>query len=294
MKFLSIAALLLINVAILSAQDIKIESVTRSMSQGEQPGFSVTLPQADIKVVENGLASTLQGKSRNKPVKENNEWVMKQTVLPQITQDTLAIYARTISTTDGVVVEFYFKDSIGFVNDDRPIIKAQAEKFVYDFAKAQRKATIENQIDAAKDLLKTFEKDYASLSKDLEKENQEIVKSQLEIDDSKNKISTNESDQDHLRTQIQAQKKKVHEAGKISSDAKKAEEQNLKSLEKELDKLIKDKEKLHKDIVKCETTIRDTELEIKNLEIAIKDKQSQIAEQNSKLKALQDQLLQYK
>lgn len=294
MKILSFAALLLINVAFLSAQDIKVETVTRSMSQGEQPGFSVTLPQADVKVVESGLASTLQGKSRNKPVKENNEWVMRQTVVPQITQDTLDVYARTISTTDGVVVEFYFKDSTGFVSKERTIINAQAEKYVYDFAKTQRKATIENQIDAAKDLLKTFEKDYASLSKDLEKQNQAVTKSQLEIDESKNKISTNEADQDNLRSQIQAQKKKVHEAGKLSSDAKKAEEQNLKNLEKELSKLIKDKEKLHKDIVKCETTIRDTELEIKNLEIAIKDKQDQIAEQNSKLKALQDQLLQYK
>ena len=114
MKILSFAALLLLNVVILSAQDIKVEAVTRNMSQGEQPGFSVTLPQADVKVVEDGLASTLQGKSRNKPVKENNEWVMRQTVVPQITQDTLDVYARTISTTDGVVVEFYFKDSLGY------------------------------------------------------------------------------------------------------------------------------------------------------------------------------------
>lgn len=294
MKFLSLAVLLLFNVAILSAQDLKVEHVTRSMSQGEQPGFSVTLPQADVKVVEAGLANALQGKSRNKPSKENNEWVMRQTIMPQITQDTLDVYARTISTTEGVVVEFFFKDSIGFVNKDRAIIQAQAEKFVYDFAKTQRKATLENQIDAAKDLLKTFEKDYASLSKDLEKLNQDITKSKLEIDENKNKIATNDADQDRMREQIQAQKKKVTEAAKLSSDAKKAEEQNLKSLEKDLDKLIKEKEKLHKEIVKCETKIRDAELEAKNLEIAINDKQQQIAEQNGKIKSLQDKLLQYK
>lgn len=294
MKFLSLAALLLLHVAVLSAQDIKVENVTRSMSQGEQPGFAVTLPQADVKVVESGLASTLQGKSRSKPSKENNEWVMKQTVVPQISQDTLDVYARTISTTEGVVVEFFFKDSTGFVGKDRTIIHAQAEKFVYDFAKGQRKATLNNQLDAAKDLLKSFEKEYASLSKDLEKLNQDITKSKLEIDENKNKISTNDADQDRLRDQIQAQKKKVTEAAKLSTDAKKAEESNLKSLEKDLDKLIKEKEKLHKDIVKCETNIRDDELEVKNLEVALNDKQQQIADQNGKIKALQDQLLQYK
>ncbi len=294
MKFLYLAALLLFNVAFLSAQDIKIETVKRSMSQGEQPGLSVTLPKADVKVVEDGLADLLQGKGRDKPEKKNNEWVMMHTVMPQVTQDTVDIFARTIATTEGVVVEFFFKDSLGFVAKDRTIIHSQAEKFVYDFAKGQRKITINNQLDAAKDVLKSYEKDYSSLSKDLEKLNQSITKSKLEVDENKNKIATNESDQDRLRTQIQAQKKSVTEAGKLSPEAKKAEEGNLKDLDKTLDKLIKDKEKLYKDVVKCETNIRDAELEIKNKEVQIEDKQKQIAEQNGKIKSLQDQLQQYK
>jgi peptidoglycan hydrolase CwlO-like protein len=294
MKYLYFALLLLINVPILSAQDIKVETVTRNMSQGEQPGFSVVLPKADVKVVETGLMSLLQGKSRNKPEKKNNEWVMMHTVIPSVTQDTVDIYARTISTTAGVVLEMYFKDSIGFVHNDRPVIHAQAEKFVYDFALTQRKATLSNQLEAAKDQLKSFEKEYSSLSKDLEKLSQGITKSKLEIDENTNKISTNESDQDRLRSQIQAQKKKVNEAAKLSPEAKKAEESNLKELEKELSSLIKEKEKIYKSTVKCETDVRDAELEIKNTEVAIDNKQKQIAEQNAVIKDLQDQLQQYK
>jgi hypothetical protein len=294
MKYLYLVALLLINVAFLSAQDIKVETATRTMSQGTQPGFSVVLPKADVKVVEGGLADVLQGKSRNKPEKKNNEWVMLRTLLPMVTQDTMDIYARTISTTDGVLVEMFFKDSLGFVGSNRPIVYAQAEKFVYDFAKKQRKATFESQLDAAKDQLKTYEKEYSSLSKDLEKLNQGITKSKLEIDENTNKISTNESDQDRLRTQIQAQKKKVNEAAKLSPEAKKAEEGNLKELEKELSSLIKDKEKIYKNNVKCESEVRDAELEIKNKEVAIDNKQKQISEQNGIIKTLQDQLQQYK
>lgn len=294
MKYLYLATLLLINVAYLSAQDIKVETVKRSMSQGEQPGFSVVLPKADVKVVEQELADLLQGKSRTKPEKKNNEWVMMHTVMPKITQDTVDIYARTISTTEGVVVEMFFKDSLGFVGNDRPVIYAQAEKFVYDFAMNRRKATLNTQLDAAKDQLKSIEKEYSSLSKDLEKLNQEVTKSKLEIDENTNNISTNESDQNRLRGQIQAQKLKIVDAAKLSPEAKKAEEKNLKSLDKELSSLIKDKEKIYKSNVKCESEIRDTELEIKNKEVAINAKQNQIAEQNTIIKGLKDELQKYK
>ena len=34
---------------------------------------------------------------------------MLRTLLPMVTQDTMDIYARTISTTDGVLVEMFFK-----------------------------------------------------------------------------------------------------------------------------------------------------------------------------------------
>ncbi len=294
MKFLYLSLFLLLSVTFLSAQDVKVESVKRNMSQGEQPGLSVVLPQADVKVVEAGLTELMQGKGRNKPEKVSNEWVMMHTVMPQVTQDTVDIYARTIATTEGVVVEFYFKDSLGFIDNNRPTIHAQAEKFVYDFARAQRKATLKNQIDAAEDLLKSFEKEYSSLSKDLEKLNQSVTKSKLEIDENTNKISTNESDQNRVRDQIQAQKKKVNDAAKLSPEAKKAEESNLKSLEKDLSSLIKDKEKLYKANVKCETEVRDAEQEIKNKEVELDNKQKQIAEQKGKIKTLNDELLKFK
>ncbi len=293
MKTLSLATLLLFNVAFLAAQDVKVEAVKRNMSQGEQPGFTILLPKADVKTVEIGLAELLQGKSRTKPVKANNEWVMLHTILPKITQDTVDIYARTIATTEGVVVDFFFKDSVGFVSSDRPSIFAQSEKFVYDFAKSQRKVTIKNQIDAAEDVLKSFEKDYSSLSKDLEKLSQGITKSKLEIDENTNKIATNESDQERVREQIQEQKKKVNEAAKLSPEAKKAEEKNLKTLEKELSSIIKDKEKLYKANVKCDTDVRNAEQEIKNKEVELENKQKQIAEQKGKIKVLEDELLSY-
>lgn len=290
MKLLSIGALLLLNITIMLGADIKVEAVNRTMSQGEQPGFSVLLPKADVKSVEANWAVTVQGKSKTKAVKENNEWVIKGIVVSQITQDTLDVYARTISTTEGVVFEAFFKDKNGFIGKDRSTIHPQAEKFVYDFAVKQHKQTLENQLDAAKEILKNFEKDYSSLSKDLEKLESSITKSKLKIDENKNKVSTNDADQDRMRNQIQAQKQKVVEAGKLSADAKKAEEKNLSALEKDLSKLIKEKEKILQDNVKCETTIRDTELEIKNKNVEIEAKQKQIAEQKGKIKELEDQL----
>lgn len=290
MKLLSIGALLLLNISILFAENIKVDAVNRTMSQGEQPGFSVVLPKADVKSVEENWAATVQGRSKAKAVKENNEWVIKGIVVPQITQDTLDIYARTISTTEGVVFEAFFKDKDGFIGSDRSLIHPQAEKFVHDFAIKQHKQTLENQLDAAKEVLKNFEKDYSSLSKDLEKLQSEITKSKLKIDDNKNKVNTNDADQDRVRSQIQSQKQKVVDAAKLSPEAKKAEEKNLSTLEKDLSKLIKDKEKLLQDNVKCESSIRDAELEIKNKNVEIEAKQKQIAEQKGKIKELEDQI----
>ncbi len=285
---------MLLNTSLLLAQDIKVEAVTRTMSQGEQPGFSVILPQADAKTVEPAWVSTIQGKGKIKPVKENNEWVLRNGIVPQISQDTLTVYARTISTKEGVVLEVFFKNATGFIGEDNSLVHPQAEKFVHDFAIKQHKVTIQNQISAAKEVLKTIEKDYSAHSKELDKLNSNITKSKLKIDDNKNAISTNDSDQERVREQIQGQKKKVVDAGKLSPEAKKAEEKNLGTLDKQLSKLMKDKEKLLQANVKNETAIRDAELAIKNKNVEIEAKQKQIADQKGKIKELEDQLLNVK
>jgi len=245
MKLLSIATLLLLSMSLLFAQEaVKVEAVTRNMSQGEQPGFAVLLPKADIKTVENGWAKAVEGRGKPKAEKVNNEWVVRNTVLEAITQDTITVYARTIATTEGVVLEVYLKDSTGFIGQDRSMAHPQAQKFVSDFAHQQHKTTVENQLSAAKDVLKSLEKESSNLSKDLQKLNSGVTKNTMGVNDNVNQISTNEADQERVRQQIQAQKQKVTDAGKLSPEAKKAEEKNLKALEKELSKLMKEKEKM--------------------------------------------------
>ncbi len=291
MKTLYIVALLLLNTSFLFSQNaIKVAGVTRSMSQGEQPGFAVTLPKADVKLVETAWASAVQGKSKSKAAKANNEWVITKTLLPQITQDTLDVYARTIATTEGVVLEVFFKDATGFINAERTMAYPQAEKFVYDFALKQHKTTVQNQVRAAEELLKSFEKESASLSKELEKLNSGVTKNTMGVNDNTNAIATNDSDQNRVRQQIQAQKQKVLDAAKLSPEAKKAEEKNLKTLEKELKSLMKAKEKLLQKNVKSNSGIRDANQEIKNKEVEIENKQKQIAAQKGKIKELQDEL----
>lgn len=290
MKSLLFSALLLLNVSVLFSQDIKVEAVTRTMSQGEQPGFSVVLPKADIKTVEAAWASTVQGKSKTKPVKANNEWYMGQTLISTISQDSVSVYARTISTTEGVVFEAFFKDNTGFIGADRSMIHPQAEKFVYDFAVKQHKVTIQNQIKAAEEILKGYEKESSSLSKELEKLKSGVTKNTLGVDDNKNAIATNDADQDRVRQQIQAQKQKVLDAAKLSPEAKKAEEKNLKTLEKELSKLMKDKEKLLQANVKNDSGIKKLGQDIKNKEVEIEAKQKQISEQRGKILELQNKL----
>jgi chromosome segregation ATPase len=291
MKLLSIAALLLLNMSLLFAQDaIKVEAVNRNMSQGEQPGFAVLLPKADIKTVENGWTKAVEGRGKAKTEKVNNEWVIRNTVISAITQDTITVYARTIATTEGVVLEVYVKDSTGFIGKDRSMAHPQAQKFVSDFAHQQHKTTVENQLSAAKDVLKSLEKESSSLSKDLQKLNSGVTKNTMGVNDNVNQISTNEADQERVRQQIQAQKQKVIDAGKLSPEAKKAEEKNLKTLEKELSKLMKEKEKLLQANVKNNSGIRDSNQEIKNKEVEIDNKQKQIAEQKGKIKELEDEL----
>lgn len=294
MKLIITTVIVFLHLVAALAQDIKVDAVNRTMSQGEQPGFSVVLPKADVKAVETSWAATVQGKNKTKPVKENNEWVMRNALLPSITQDTLTVYARTISTTEGVVFEAFFYNGKGFIGTDNSLIHPQAQKFVYDFAIKQHKNTIKTQIDAAEDVLKSLNKEYSTMSKELEKLNGSITKSKMAIDDNKNKISTNEADQNLVRERIQAQKKKIVDAANLSAEAKKVEEKNLKTLDKELAALLKAKEKLLQANVKQETTIRDAELGIKNKEVAIDAKQKQISEQNGKIKALKDQLQSYK
>ena len=71
MRILLFSVLLLLQINFLFAQgNVKVEGVNRTMSQGEQPGFAVVLPKADVKLVESNWAGAVQGKSKNKPAKE--------------------------------------------------------------------------------------------------------------------------------------------------------------------------------------------------------------------------------
>ncbi|CAN5358203.1 hypothetical protein BH09BAC1_BH09BAC1_16470 [soil metagenome] len=294
MKHLSLAALLLFITLTGFSQIIKVEGVTRTMSQGEQPGFAVTLPKADVKLVERAWEDAVRGNNKSKMVKGSNEWVTMGTLLPQVSQYTLDVYARPISTTEGVILEVFFRDVSGFIGAERNLIYPQAEKFVNDFARAQHKVTLENQLDAAEDVLKSLEKESSSLSKDLEKLNSCVTENTMGVNDNKNEIATNDADQERLRQQIQAQKQKILDAAKLSPEAKKAEEKNLNSLEKDLKSLMKDKEKLLQKNVKSDSDIRDTNQEIKNKEVEVSNKQKQIAEQKGKIKELQDELVKFK
>ncbi|MDX2002598.1 MAG: hypothetical protein SFW35_09200 [Chitinophagales bacterium] len=266
MKSLALSILFLCLLTHAHAQvPIIVTNAEQTMSKGSHTAFSITIPQAQKKDVDDAWAKAVKQKSKSKAAQIGNELVIIGTLIPLITTDSLNIYATTVATTEGVKLDAYFETKAGFIQADNASLVLPAQKFVHDFAVSAYKKAVTDELNIENEKLQDLEQELKGLAKEEDKLVADIKKKETQISNIKNDIIANEGDQATKRNLIQAQKQKVESAKKVSKDSEAAEVKNLKALEKELDALIKTNEKLHAKITDLETGIRENGREIDTL-----------------------------
>ena len=177
---------------------------------GSKPSLQVSIPFAEIEVVEKILKKELKdfnGKLDDK----KNEYFVSLGEIKDLGKKQFDVYAKIIGTTDGPISVCWSVDLGGAYMDKSlhfeqyTFFKKRIEKFAMEAAEA----SIDNQVEVEKEILKELERDKEKLVKE-----QENLKS--DIEDLKKKITEKEADiqkakgkEDIKKTEISTQENKL-------------------------------------------------------------------------------------
>jgi hypothetical protein len=277
---LSLFFLLLLS-GLSSAQDsLFVVSVRSSMSRGEQPGFSIRIPQINPKDLGSGWKKYLRNQSKNGVSLEGNEWIMNRGPVKALGDDSLVVYARFREEVGACLGEFFIgSDDQNFFSGDHTKA-ALVRGWIRDFGVAQYREAVEDELKQAQRTLETHEQELRSLENANDNAEKKIRENKRDIDRLQSSIGDNKREQELKSQQILEQKKTVslYPDGELRD----AEEKKLRQLEKEKKRLEKDRESMEGDIDDKEIANKRMEKSIDdNTKNAIPKKQEMIGYQKN-------------
>ena len=261
MKKLLLLVLILISAYALRAQDsLQVVGIRSPMSRGEQPGFSIRIPQAKPKELGSGWKKYVRSQSKNSVSLEGNEWIMNRGPVKGLGEDSLICYARFREEAGATLGEFFIgTDDQNFFTGEHAKA-ALVRAWLREFGVQQYRGEVEDELKQAERTLETYEQELKSLENANENSEKRIRENKRDIDRLQSEIGENKREQEMKSQQILDQKKTV--ALYPEGEMRDLEEKKLKQYEKEKRRLEKDKESKEGDI-------DDKEIENKRMEKSI-------------------------
>ncbi len=200
-------------IALLSAtvfSQIKVEGKTVHID-GRKPGFEVTIPYGDKKMIEKELKNEL--KSWKGSYKSDGSIFVDDCKLKEMGQNTFDVYAKVMETGEDGATIFVAVDLGGSYlspSEHSPQYKVIESK-LYKFGVIAAKNVIAQDIKVEEKLLKERENELITLKKEKEKKEKEIADCEAKIKKNQEEIEVNETSQIDKEKEIEAQKEKVAE-----------------------------------------------------------------------------------
>jgi len=187
---------------------IKVEDKTVSVD-GSHPGFEVTVPYGNMKMIEKELKDELKSWKGNY---SNKSFIfVDDCKLKEMGKNTFDVYAKVIDIAEGGAVVSVAIDLGGtFLNSsDHGQQFKIIESRLYKFGVKAAKNVIAQDVKAEEKLLKEREGELENLKKEKEKKEKEIADYEAKIKKNQEDIKTNETSQEDKEKEIEAQKEKV-------------------------------------------------------------------------------------
>jgi len=226
MKTLMITFITLIACASISWGQIEsnVKEETKANSKSSANALVMELPGTTDKAVKKAWGKFIKKyKGKTKYDRKINEYQSDDATIKDMSDNTVDIFAKVEPMgTDGTVITVWFNLGATYLSSkDYPERYPAAEKILKDFANSVSADMIEEELDAAKkllkeleDQLKKLEKDMASRIKDIETYKATIAKMEENINTAEGDIKTNEGDQETTTLTIEEQKKIVEDIQK--------------------------------------------------------------------------------
>jgi hypothetical protein len=245
-------------------EEITVRQVKETISQGEQTGFEVIIPQANLDEVKKSWIKKIQQGVKSKALESGNEISIAGALVKEISLEPLNIYSLVTLVDSSVrLVAFFEMDSLFFdpeIYEDEKAgdkILGGIQAYLRTFAVDQYEFAVEEELKAEQAALKELNKQL----QDIQKEEEKMESS---IKDEENRISQAEEETRILKAEREKQtlvveEKRIASATLIDKEAQKAAKDEIKAYEKERDKTDKEINKQEKAIENSKSKIKDYE-----------------------------------
>jgi hypothetical protein len=291
MKQILFAALSAFAIGAFAQGTFTVTESLQTMSKGEQPSFTVAIPQANLKEVEEQWKKYTASKSNGNLTLTNGEYLQAGAMNSNISAGRLFIFSRLLATPDEVRVTAWVSENGSLfisksLNNNQDLA---VQKYMRDFAVEQQRSMVGKELKAAQKKQKEMEDELADLIKAEEKSGKKINKDERSITRANDAIATNSGDIKSSSDKISDQKGMVDQTA-ADKNANKGAQKTLGNLENDKKQLQKRNEGENKDIYDRNKEIRE---EGRNI-AAAQDKQAikkqEIDKQTQKVAEIQIRL----
>jgi hypothetical protein len=287
--------LLFIGMTAYSQDVFEVKNINAQMSKGMQTCYTVDIPRADLKTVQQAWIKKTQESNKVKVKETGQELVLSGVVKPELTNDSISIYSLLIQKDTMISLSVFIEiDRIFFSpKEDKTDLASDKidnsiKNYLRNFAVEQYRIVVSNELKDQQKVLKTMQDDLEDLVKD--QENMEKENSSLENDIEEKEREVKELDQD-----IDAKRQDIvtHNTSMLTITGEvetKAAKEKQKELEKEKKDLEKNRSRAKDDISSYKSKIEKNK---KAIEESITDqeaKKQEIILQQDVITAVQAEL----
>ncbi|MCB0661281.1 MAG: hypothetical protein KDC24_00970 [Saprospiraceae bacterium] len=200
----------------------KVEEGTRNMYQGSKNALTVTLRDADDKIVEKLWDDLIKNyKSKLKKVKKADVEMAENVRIQSISgTGNLNLYSKIEEQGDDVILTVWFEMSNGnFLNSaEFPNSYKEAEEMLENFGVSVKRRMVQEELEDEQDALGDLNKNLEKMIKRKENLEKDIEDYKKRIEDAKKEIEDNLSGQEDLKKKIEEQKSQVEAVNKRLGD----------------------------------------------------------------------------
>ncbi len=193
----------------------KVTQSVLNMSQGAQNGFTILLPNTNVKTVKNMWKDLMKNyDSKVKSVKKSDDDLAAAAKIAAISgTGTVDVYSQINESGDNVSMTVWFDMGQGaYLNaDEYPNSYEDAEQLLQSFGTSVRREMTESELKQEEKNLKNVEGDLRDLAKKKESLLKDIEKYKKKIIEAEEDIARNEAAQEETKTRIEEQKETVSE-----------------------------------------------------------------------------------
>lgn len=190
------------------SQKTKVEESVENIAGGKNNSLVVWIPESNSKAVASEWAALM--KKNKASVKNKKEIFADDAILPQISSNTVDVYAITEQKKNDVKLIVAFDLGGTFLSsrshESQYIV---AEKMVYDFAVEVARQNVQSSIAAEKKKMTGIEKQMKKLERDNSKRQKSIDKMKKQIENNEKVIGDNKKTIDSFNKEIKDHKSRI-------------------------------------------------------------------------------------